>query len=221
MAFGPIMQMKVGPLNIELAPLSKDVLGDYISPGMQQLSVNRYMARRNAPVLEDEHEWFEHVRAQKDSLTWGIWDVTDGRKLIGTTGLHNIGGTHIREATSGSMIFRQEYWGQGIATAIHKARTRYAFEQLGLHRVKSQALQRNVGSRKALERSGYCLVYVERNFLFVDGQLQHADNLECLNPDPAFWRTWWGSDRPSKRALEARTRTVAALEWAAQNVKLP
>ena len=221
MAFGPIMRLKVGELDIELAPLSRDVMGEYISPGMQQYSINRYMARRNAPVLEDEYEWFEHVRTQKDSLVWGIWDVTTGRKLIGTTGLHGIGGDHTRQATSGSMIFRQEYWGMGIATAIHKARTWYGFSQLGLHRMKSKALQNNIGSRKALERSGYSLVYTERNFLFVDGELQHADNLECLNPSPAFWRTWWGSDRPSKRALEARTRTVAALEWAQQNVTLP
>jgi RimJ/RimL family protein N-acetyltransferase len=215
------MRMKVCELDIELAPLNRDVMGEYISPGMQQFGTNRYMLRRNAPVLEDEHEWFDRIRAQTDSLTWGIWDITDERKLIGTTGLHDIGGDHIRQATSGSMIFRQEYWGKGIATAIHKARTWYAFEQLGLHRLKSQALQPNVGSRKALERSGYCLVYTERNFLFVDGRLHHADNLECLNPTPAMWRLWWGSDRPTKRALEARTRTVGALDWAKQNVSLP
>ena len=221
MAFGPIMQMKVGELDIELAPLNRDVMGEFVSPGMQHFSVTRYLGRRTAPVLEDEHEWFDDVRARKDSLLWGIWDATGERTLIGTVSLNQIGNDYLLQSSNGLQIFRPDYWGKGIASCVHKALAWYAFEQLGLYRVRSAAYQPNIGSRKSLENAGFRVIQIERNVEFIDGALRHMDNFECLNPAPAFWRRWWGSDRPSKSAIEARTRTIATLEWATQNVTLP
>ena len=126
----------------------------------------------------------------------------------------------IRQATSGSVIFRPEYWGKGIASAAHKARTWYAFTQLGLHRIKSAVIQANGGSRKALERSGYTLVYTERNEQYSDGQFHHLDCLECLNPLDLFWSQWWHGNRPTKASREARQRTCEVLNWADKNVEL-
>lgn len=227
MAFGPKMRLVVDGLEIELAPIPKEAVTEFITGkgGLQQHSVTRYMGMGSAPVAEDEFDWFDKIRQQKDSLIWGVWVVKNGdRTLIGNTGLVDIdkdGHSHfIRQATSGSMLFRQEYWGRGIASAIHKARTWYAFQHLGLHRIKSAVIQPNVGSRKALERSGYFLVYTERNEQYGDGQLQHLDCLECLNPLDLFWSQWWHGDRPTRRALEAKRRTQAALQWARDTVEL-
>lgn len=199
MAFGPIMRFKAGGISIELAPLTRESMSEFVScehgGGMQRFSVTRYLGRRLAPVLEDEYEWFDKTRKSSD-IVWGIWLVeNDRRTLIGCSGLHGIGEDghvgFIRQATSGSMIFRPEYWGQGIASAAHKARTWYAFQHLGLHRIKSAAIKGNAGSSKALARSGYIYVYTERNELFMDGKLQHLDSFECLNPLDLFWRQWW------------------------------
>lgn len=222
MSFGPIMRFKVGELRIELEPLSKEVMSEFVSPGMQQAGVNRYLVHHAAYTKEDEEDWFDKTRADKSSLVWGIWVIEkDERKLIGNTALSEIHWTHVHQATSGSLIFRKEYWGKGIASAAHKARTWYAFQHMGLHRVKSAVMQGNVGSYKALAKSGYSLVYVERNEQFIDGKLHHLDNLECLNPLDPFWTQWWHGDRPTKRALEARKITEQALAWAQQNVELP
>lgn len=221
MAFGPIMQLKVGELEIELAPLTKESMGAFVSPGMQQAEVTRYLGLAVAPTLEDEQEWYDKTRQEKDSLVWGIWVKNDDdKKIIGTSGVHSITKGHTQQAVSGSLIFDTSYWGQGIASAIHKARTWYAFQHLGLTRIKSAVLHGNVASCKALEKTGYSFVFVERNEKFVDGSLRHMDNLECLNPDAAAWRLWWGTDRPSKVARDARKRTREAMEWAEQNVKL-
>ena len=228
MAFGPIMRLKAGELTIELAPLTKEVMGEFINlehgGGMQRLEVRRYTSSVTAPVLEDEHDWFEKTRQSKDSIVWGIWVIEDDKRiLIGNTSLFSFSEGHaklILQATSASMIFRQEYWGRGIASSIHKARTWFAFQHLGLHRVKSAVIQGNVGSLKALSRSGYSLVYVERNEQFVSGRLRHLDCLECLNPNEPFWGQWWHGDRPPRRALEARRCTQVALAWAEENVEL-
>src|SRR5690606_16137983 len=106
MAFGPIMQLKVGELNLELAPIAKDDMKNFVSLGMQQASITKYLARRAAPVLEDELEWFDKTRAEKNSLIWGIYVVEDeSRQLIGNTGLHDITHEHLIQSVSGSMIF--------------------------------------------------------------------------------------------------------------------
>jgi RimJ/RimL family protein N-acetyltransferase len=91
MAFGPIMQISVGDLQIELAPIDKDALHAFISPGLQQASVSKYLSIGGAPVLEDEQEWFEKVRTDKTSIVWGIWHREEsGRRLIGSTALEGI-----------------------------------------------------------------------------------------------------------------------------------
>lgn len=233
MAFGPIIRFSVGELNVELAPLTKEAMSEFVNlehgGGLQRRSVTRYMGMDSAPVAEDEQEWFEKTRTAKDTLIWGIW-LVDGkgeeqtRTLIGNSALVDIDADGhsklIRQATSGSMIFRPEFWSKGIASAAHKARSWYAFQHMGLHRIKSAVIQDNVGSRKALERSGYTFVYTERNEQYGNGAFQHLDCLECLNPLDLFWSQWWFGDRATKVSREARKRTLEAIEWAAENVEL-
>lgn len=221
MAFGSIMRLKVGEFTIELAPFSRDIMGEFINPGIQSGQITKYL-ETGAKVLEDEYEWYDTVRTDKTSLTWGVWIVRDdARELIGTTSLHHLQRGIFYEAGSGSLIFNREYWGKGIASAIHRARTWYAFHIVGLDRVWSEVLQGNVASRRALEKSGYYVTNVKRNEKFVEGDLRHMDQLECLCPADAAWKRWWGKDRPTKAARDARTRTQTAMQWASENVTLP
>lgn len=229
MAFGSIMKFSVGELEIELSPLTKEVMGEYISHehsgGIQSLAVNRYVSRQTAPTLEDELEWFERTRTEKDTIVWGIWvKESSGKVLIGGTSIFNIGtyghAPMFRSGETGSMIFRQDYWARGIASAIHKARTWYAFQHLGLNILKSAVLQPNTGSRKALERSGYVVTRTVRNEQYIEGTLYHLDWLECLNPLDLFWSLWWHNESPPKASLDARKVTEKAMEWAEKNVTL-
>lgn len=230
MAFGPIMRFAVGELRIELAPLAKEDAAEFVNRahggGLQRHSVTRYMGMGFSPTAEDEQEWVEKTRTAKNSVLWGIWVLQDNgeRLLIGNSVLTDIdnGGPSqlIRHATSGSMIFRPDFWGKGIASAAHKARTWYAFQHMGLHRIKSAVVRENIGSRKALERSGYTFVYTERNEQYENGTFQHLDCLECLNPLDLFWSQWWHGDRPTRASREARRLTLEVMEWANQNVEL-
>lgn len=229
MAFGPIMRLDVpqkdgASLQIELAPITKDALDEFVTDGgMQSYPVIRYLSRQTSPVLEDEYEWFEKTRTDTTSVIWGIWVRSEGtRQLIGNTGLSSIeyGPTGLKQATSGVLIFNQAYWRKGIASHIHKARTWFAFTELGITRIKSAVIHGNQASRKALEKSGYTLVYVERNTNVTDGVLRHQDALECLNPLEPFWSNWWGEDTPGSAVVAARKNTLQALSWAKANVTL-
>lgn len=222
MALGPIMKLQTDTgLQIELAPFTREDALKFID-GFARHTVTQYLSHGVAQSKETEEEWYDKMIHDTASRVWGIWAVDSaGRTLIGSSSLTDISTKkHIHQAVSGSIIFDTSYWGKGIASACHKARTLFAFRQLGLHRIKSAVLQPNIASRKALERSGYTLVYTERNELFVNGALVHQDCLECLNPDDWAWRQWWGDDRPTRKAVEARARTLNALRWAEKNVEL-
>jgi|GEM_PF-179539 len=233
MAFGPIIRFTAGDLALELAPIPKAAVHEFVNHehggGLQRQSISRYLGLMTAPTEEDENEWHDKVRADVHSVIWGIW-VIEGegeaktRTLIGNSSLSGIDKGNstrlIRQATSGSVIFRPEYWNRGIASAAHKVRTWYAFQHLGLHRIRSAVIQANGGSRRALERSGYTYVYTERNEQYGDGQFHHLDNFECLNPDTLFWNQWWHGDRPARASNEARRLTREALAWAEENATL-
>lgn len=222
---GQPMQVRVnGSLTVKLAPFSKDDAQQLITNGnggMQLHSVTRYMSSRRAFTAEDERDWYDRIAADSKKWHWGIW-ITEGdeSKLIGGSTLFDLEEFPFRQATSGSAIIDKAYWGKGIMSANHKARTWYAFNQLGMVRVKSAVLLPNIGSRKALERSGYFHHSIERNVQFTDGAYLHQENLECLNPHERFWSLWWGDDKPSKEAILARKVTQEALEWADANVTL-
>ena len=132
----------------------------------------------------------------------------------------NITKKHVHTATSGIIIVDKNYWGKGVASASHHARTWYAFENLGLHCIKSAVVQGNIASLRALQRCGYTHLYTQRNDVFINGKLHHTDHLECLNPIDWAWNQWWGSDQPSPEHIAARQRSLAALEWARERVVL-
>lgn len=221
MAFGSIMRFDVAEFAVELAPLNRDVMSEFIQPGMQSAVVTKYLMTQ-AKVLEDEYAWYDNVRTSNDSVVWGIWIIHgDGpRELVGSTGLKSITFKHFSSARTGSVIFKTEYWGKGIASTAHKARTWYAFNRLGIDRLWSEVIQANTGSRRALEKAGYYVTHVKRNDMFADGRLHHVDQLECINPDAKVWKRWWGNDKPGKSARKARMRTMDAMVWAHNNLTL-
>lgn len=220
---GQPMQVKVNDSTIiKLGPFNKDEAQMLIKDGGAGLhSVSRYTATNRALTFEDEEEWYEKTRTREDAWTWGIWDTNSKQpKLIGTSSLFALEEYPVRQATSGAMIVNKEYWGKGIASAIHKARTWYAFNQLNLIRIKSDVLLPNIGSRRALEKGGYFRHSIERNSVFVDGKMVHMEKLECLNPSKLAWSIWWHGDEPTPEAVQAREVTIATLKWADENVKL-
>ncbi len=221
--FGPIMRLSVRDLEIELAPLQREDMPQFITGGgMQSHTVTKYLGRRNALVVEDEYEWFDRIRTDKTALVWGIYLIEDGlRTLIGCTGLHHMGEGIIRHAVSGCMLFRPEYWGKGIMGASHRARTWYGFTHIEapLVQLRSAVCEPNQASQKALERVGYVPLFTERNDGFVDGRYVSKTSLDCINPLEPFWTSWWHGDPIPETYVQARQRTVDAMQWAQQNVR--
>lgn len=220
MAFGHMMKLKTSAgLQLELAPFTREEVVLF-ADGLSRLTITRFLSSMSAQTAETEQSWYDKMISDTSRMVWGIWACEDTRRLIGSFDFKDINREVLAQATNGIVIFDKSYWGRGVATAVHKASFLYSFKHLGLVRIKSAVLRGNGASLRAMEKSGFTVVYTERNTHFRDGVPQHQDNLECLNPDDWAWRQWWGYDRPTRKAVEARAKTVEALAWAEENVEL-
>ena len=96
----------------------------------------------------------ERVR-QQAGIRWAI--VPKGAMgSVGTIGL-TITSKEQRIAELGIVIGRA-YWGKGIGTSAAHLVTHYAFSTLGLAEIQAEVLQRNLASRRLLEKVGFQLL---------------------------------------------------------------
>lgn len=227
MVFGPIMEFEANQHQIRMAPVVSDELAEFVRDGaMQSATVKEHLSSWYAQVLEDEKEWFERVRRNQDCLIWGVY-VREHKswRLIGTTGFHDIANPkcnpYFKGAVSGCMIFRPEYWGQGIMGHCHKARSWYGLTQpIGLERIISGVYERNTASRKALSGVGYVELFRERNEFFINGSMTSKISLELISPLTRSWNNWWHGDYIPERYKMARKQTLTVISWAEASVRL-
>lgn len=84
------------------------------------------------------------------------------KEFIGEAGI--IGYTpHADRCVIGYNLLPQ-YWNQGYATEITKHLVKYSFESLDAERIEALVLQTNTASCRVLEKSGFLLEGVLRNF---------------------------------------------------------
>lgn len=115
--------------------------------------VTRTLHQRTPLTRLAEEEWFEKLAEEDEtSFVWAIHD--EAGRHIGAAGLHQVDWRN-RRAVSGMFIGDREAWGRGYGTEVARLRTRFAFQELGLHRVESETRADNPGIHRVLERVGY------------------------------------------------------------------
>lgn len=103
------------------------------------------------PWLQRHRERFR----QRASIRWAI--VPQGSTAsVGTIGL-TITSQEERRAELGIVIGRAS-WGRGIGTSAARVVTDYAFSTLGVAEIQAELLQRNLASRRMLEKVGFQLL---------------------------------------------------------------
>ncbi|CAA9305278.1 MAG: hypothetical protein AVDCRST_MAG40-630 [uncultured Gemmatimonadaceae bacterium] len=99
----------------------------------------------------DAEAYIAAVAAAPRQTSFGI--VIDGA-AAGTVSL--VPGDDIARATAeiGYWVGRR-FWGRGVTTDAVRAATRYAFAELGMHRVFAVPFAHNAASNRVLEKAGY------------------------------------------------------------------
>lgn len=134
---------------------------------LADLEVTRYLgAFVKPPSLEQEQEWFERIGEAKDHVYWIV--EAEGR-AVGGTMIGPIDWVN-EHGHTGTLIGDKTAWRKGYATEAISLRTEYAFRQLNLHKLTTGAFVENEPSKRALARSGYREVGVEREHFWRDGR---------------------------------------------------
>lgn len=184
--FGPLVRGKI----VTLRPPTKDDLPHFIE-WLADMDVTRYLGRRSPPSTESEEDWYKRMGEDEHHVVW-VMEV--GGKAVGVTGIHGIDWIN-SHATTGIMIGDKEHWRKGVASEAMALRTRYAFRELNLHKLKSSAFMKNEGSRRALQKAGYRQSGVQREEMFREGAWHDMWVAEVLRSE---WESEHTDDGPRR-----------------------
>lgn len=113
-------------------------------------------------ATQRQMDWFEEILAAGTGAWWGISDPAPGAPLIGACGLNDIHAEH-RRGELGYWLL-PGHWGRGIATECVGAMLDHAYGAMGLHRVAAEVEVENHTSRRLLDRLGFRLEGIRRDY---------------------------------------------------------
>ena len=125
----------------------------------------------DAPPTRDGHvRWLAQIDADGDRHEFMIVERASGRP-VGITGLSQIDRRH-RRAEYGVLIGEADARGRGLAAEASRLLLRYAFGDLGLHRVFLHVLADNEPALHLYGRLGFKTEGCLRQHVFKDGRLR-------------------------------------------------
>lgn len=157
-------------------PALFDVFGDP--------EVMRYWSRAPFASADVAAEFLREIQdgfRTKRLFQWGITGPA-GDTVVGTCTLFHVDREH-RRCDVGFALGRR-FWGRGIASKALSLLLRFAFEELGVHRVEADADPRNERSLRLLERLGFEREGLLRERYHVNGEIQDAVILGLLRSVP-------------------------------------
>ena len=141
--------------------------------------VTRYLGVTFPLALEQEKEILKKFGEDKN-LVW--WVIEAEGKAVGGIGIHQIDWINAH-AITGIVIGDKGCWRKGYASEAMAVRTAYAFRQLNLHKLSSFTFFENEGSKRALMKSGYREIGVEREHIWRDGRWHDTWLAEVMRAD--------------------------------------
>jgi ribosomal-protein-alanine N-acetyltransferase len=128
--------------------------------------------------LAQNHDDFARSLAAKLFL----FDKNDSGIIVGQLSLNTI----VRGAAfycDLGYALAEDKQGLGLMSKAVAAATAYAFEDLGLHRVKAAYLPSNERSGRLLRRLGFVIEGYARDYLLIQGRWQDQILVGLINPD--------------------------------------
>ncbi len=134
------------------------------------------------PMVEvsEALELIAEVKAEWPAQTGACWVITFPNEdvALGLVGFHDWNRRHRRVAIGYDMA--RAYWGQGIATEAIAAMLRFGFEYMHLNRIEATTLVVNTRSTTMLERLGFRLEGVRREYVLEDDGKYYDSALYAL-----------------------------------------
>jgi len=161
--FGPRIQGRNG---VSLVPPTLEDFKLHVAWELQP-EVGRFWGPRFGEMTADkQEERFKKTGADQSQL---MWTIAYEDEPVGYTGIFGIDWVR-RDGESGIFIGRHDLFGRGIASEAVRLRTRFAWDELRMHRVHNWIAHANRGSRRANEKSGYTQMGLFKQSYFRSGE---------------------------------------------------
>ena len=136
---------------------------------LNDVEVNKFLETRwISQTLETVISYIKKVSSSPTELLLKIVvaaeEIHIGNIKIGPIDVNN------KSAELSYFIGNKSFWGQGYATEAINLCVDYCFETLGLHKIQAGCFETNIGSQKALLKSGFELEgRLRKRILTIDG----------------------------------------------------
>jgi ribosomal-protein-alanine N-acetyltransferase len=165
---------------VRLVPLDRALHLDNALRWLNDPEITATLEQNLGVTRRQEEAFFERMESGRETdVVWAVVTQEEDRH-IGFIGLHGIHWRH-RSATGGLVIGERHVWGRGYATDAVLVRTRFAFEQMGLHRIEGHTV--NPAMRRVYEKCGYRPEGVARQKFWKDGHWADAALYAILDED--------------------------------------
>lgn len=172
--YGPVIQGKL----VRLRPPASEEAAAMIT-WFEDMEVTRFLLRRHPPSIEMEKEWLDKMARSPDDV---VWVIEHEDRLVGITGIHQIDWAN-GYGTTGTLLGDKSVWGKGVGRELMQLRTRYAFTQLPLRKLKSSHFEGNEASGRAQAAAGYRVVGRHKADRFADGSWRDEILTEVMRED--------------------------------------
>ena len=157
---------------VELSPVQiQDATDQYLS-WLNDVEVNKFLETRwISQTLKTVVSHIEKVSSSPTEVLLKIVVAAEGAHIgnikIGPIDVYN------KSAELSYLIGDKSFWGKGYATEAINLCVDYCFETLGLHKIQAGCFEKNIGSQKALLKSGFELEgRLRQRILDIDGDRQ-------------------------------------------------
>lgn len=107
------------------------------------------------PYTEEDAASYISAMQKADPNTTFAYAITLEDRAIGSIGVFRQGNIHARTAELGYYL-AEEYWGKGIMTEAVRSLCTCIFAETDILRIYAEPFSYNAGSRRVLEKAGFC-----------------------------------------------------------------
>ena len=125
---------------------------------------------------------FKTMVSRDQAYPFHLFKADQNQCLVGACNLTNVQRGSLQSAQIGYWV-GAAYNRQGYARAAVRATLRFAFNDLGLHRIVAAVQPGNQASIRLLESTGFMREGVARSYLKIDGRWQDHDIFAKLSSD--------------------------------------
>ena len=173
----------LGPIitgeNLKLVPTRREHLADFCD-WFADPEITRFLIIRFPPSPESEAQWFDKVSVKPNIIHWAVVRAEDGA-LIGNCNW-DVSWQH-RRASWGVCIGDKTAWNQGYGREILHLCLCYAFLELGLEKVTSNAFSDNAASVRLHESAGFERCALMRRQFYISGKWRDEWQGELFRAD--------------------------------------